>query len=481
MDLQTLNGEFTKAVHLALKRYHRDKELAQHPLTKLTIVEEVRRQHNWPDTPQGRAAALREAFNRALSLVEARDKEQAELLRCRFWRNESVIKMALKRGMAESTFYSYQERALRAFAFALWELEHSACLIVKKRQHHLQRNLPAPTYTKLFGVDDVLTRLREALTSPKGPWVISIEGLGGLGKTSLAHNLASWTASKGNFADIIWETALHQEFPAEIGPALTAERLLETIAVQLNLHALLEEPSYKREAFLYEILKSTPHLIIVDNLETAADCTVLFPKLQEFANPTRFILTSSYSLSRFPCIFCLTLNELKEADAFALIRYESQLKGIPSLVEADENILRQIYHVTGGNPLAIKLVIGQARFLPLERVIKQLREAGGEQYRGLYQSIYRHSWGLLSEDARKILLAMPSFVFSGASWENLQAVTDLKGERLDAAIEELVEMSLLQVNSFTEKRYSIHRLTYTFIMADLVGDWDGAEAAGKRK
>lgn len=463
MDLQTLNGEFVKAVHLALRWYHRDKDLADHPLTRLTVVEEIRRQHEWSDTPHGRAAALREALSEALSLVEAKDKEQAELLRSRFWRGESAVQMAWKMGMAESTLYIYQEKAIRSFVLALWELERTARFRAKERQHHLQRNLPVPSYTRLFGVDDVLTRLQEVLTNPEGPWLISIEGLRGLGKTSLAHSLASWAALTGEFADIAWTTVSKTTF--------TWETFVETVATQLEFSELLEKPPLERETAFYALLKSLPYLIIIDDLETSADCITLIPKLRRLAGPSWFILTSCYNLSGFPYVFCFTLKELKEADAFALIRYESHLKGIFSLAEADATTLRQIYAVTGGNPLAIKLVISQARFLPLERVIRQMQEAIGQLYRGFYRLIYEHSWSLLSDDAKKILLTMPSLPPDGVSWEHVQAATGLEEENLNVAIEELVGMSLLQVNSSAEKRYSIHRLTCTFIKTRLPEEW----------
>lgn len=463
MDLQALDGEFIKTVHLALKRYHRDKELADHPLTRLTLVEEIRRQHEWSNTPHGRAAALREALSEALSLMEAKDKEQAEFLRSRFWRGESAVQMAWKRGMAESTLYIYQEKAIRSFALALWELERIARFKVKERQHYLQRNLPVPSYTRLFGVDDVLTQLQEVLTNPEGPWLISIEGLKGLGKTSLAHNLASWAALTGSFADIAWATASK--------PVFTWEIFEETVATQLKFSDLLQKPPSDREPAFYALLKSLPYLIIIDDLETSADCIALLPRLRKLASPSRFILTNCYSLSGFPYVFCLTLNELKEADAFALIRYESQLKGVFSLAEADVTTLRQIYAVTGGNPLAIKLVVSRARFLPLERVIRQLREATGQLYRGFYRLIYGHSWNVLSNDAKKILLTMPYLPPDGVSWEYMQTATGLEEENLNIAIEELVVMSLLQVNSSAEKRYSIHRLTCTFIRTGLPEEW----------
>ncbi len=475
----SLDSEFIRAVHLALKRYNRARELAQHPLTTLAVVEELRHQRELSNTPQGRAAALREAFDRALNLLEEMDKEQAELLRNRFWRGESVVKMALERGMAESTFYCHQEKAIQAFAFALWELERIARLKARGRQQYLQRNLPAPTYSRLFGVDEALARLQEALTRPEGPWLISIEGLGGLGKTALVHSLASWAASTGEFADIVWETVPHPEFStwdgiiekANSGHAFDPGTLLDSIAAQIDFPELLDKPSLERERSISAVLKSRPYLVVVDDFGFAANFSALIPRLRELANPTRFLLTSHRSLCQFPYVFCLTLKELEEKDAFAFMRYESQHRGILQLAEADEAAFHRIYAVTGGNPLAIKLVVSQARHLPLERILRQLQGASGRPYRDLYRFVYQRSWELLSEKARKTLLVMPTLVPGEASWEKLQAVTGLDEESLNSAIRELMESSLLYMSNSVEGRYAIHRLTYTFIAANIMAEW----------
>ncbi len=292
-----------------------------------------------------------------------------------------------------------------------------------------------------------------------------------------------WAAEQADVADILWVTAQRHRFvtwrgivaPAETDPALTFESLLDDLAAQLDHATLLHEPPDRKEAHLRALLKERPYLVVVDNLETAADHQGLVPRLWELAGPTRFLLTSRYSLGQHAGVFCLTLDELSEADSIALMRHEARHRGVPSLTEADDATLHRIYETTGGNPLAIKLVVGQARSLPLDRVLARLREAAGRQYEDLYRFIYWRSWEMLSEDARRVLLAMPALAPSGAYWENLQAATGLPDQRLDAAIERLVEMSLLQVGGGSETRYTIHQLTYTFILSELLGRWDRSD------
>ena len=61
----------------------------------------------------------------------------------------------------------------------------------------LEQRLPAATYTELFGLDTHLAELGEELLAPHAPWLVSVEGLGGSGKTALAHQLIQKLAQRG--------------------------------------------------------------------------------------------------------------------------------------------------------------------------------------------------------------------------------------------------------------------------------------------
>ena len=131
-----------------------------------------------------------------------------------------------------------------------------------------------------------------------------------------------------------------------------------------------------------------------------------------------------------------------------------------------------IYLVTGGNPLAIKLVIGQATSRPLSQVLEHLVQAKGDTEQ-LYRFIYQASWDMLSRPAKQVLLNMPHLTVRGGPWEAVAAVSGLKGEALVRAVDELVALSLLDAGGGIEKRYSIHQLTRNFVLSDLLGMANG--------
>lgn len=78
------------------------------------------------------------------------------------------------------------------------------------RAQRLRRHLPPPDYAQLFGGEPLLRQLTSLLQQEKGPRMISVEGLGGIGKTALARTLAGRLADIGNLEGIAWISARHE-------------------------------------------------------------------------------------------------------------------------------------------------------------------------------------------------------------------------------------------------------------------------------
>ena len=84
-----------------------------------------------------------------------------------------------------------------------------------------------------------MATLQEQLTSAGPPWLIAIEGIGGIGKTSLADMLARRLLGDATWHDFAWVTARQQSFnsggaiKAIEQPALTTDALVEELVQQL--------------------------------------------------------------------------------------------------------------------------------------------------------------------------------------------------------------------------------------------------------
>jgi len=326
---------------------------------------------------------------------------------------------------------------------------------------------------RLFGISQKQQQLRLILEQADAPWLIALDGIGGIGKTSLAVALAREIMSTGRFCDTAWVSAKQEEFLPQIGlgpthyPALDTGSLLDSLLEQLDSSLSLARSPEEKKVRLAGILKKQPYLIVIDNLETVAEYETLLPLLRQLANPTKFLLTSRHSLHACVDVFCFSLRELDQADTFALLRYEAETRGVTTLMDASQDHLARIYEVVGGNPLALKLVVGQLYVLPLSHVLENLKEAQGKTIDDLYTYIYRQAWQTLDEISREVLLVMP--LAQGGTFAQITAVSKLCVDQLDQALESLVKLSLVEVGGDIEQhRYRIHRLTEAFLLKEVV-------------
>jgi hypothetical protein len=467
--------QFLSDLRTALRRWHKP-ALGDTPLAlRLTSV----KQHQAADPRLSRSAALRETVRAGLARLRAEGSTaHANLLEQRYLQEQSVYLLQGTYHLSERSLYYRLDEALRSLAHALWSAEQvgselavpsSSSIRIPANQWRA-RHLPAPTYTRLFGVDRMLALLLDGLNDPVGHWLISLDGMGGLGKTALAREVVGRLAGTERFADIAWLTVKPEAYyPQHVSrpeqTVLSCDEVLDAIACQLDDLDVQSLTSAAKRDQVHTLLHTHPYLVVVDNLEVIVDCGGVPDLLWELANPSKFLLTSRYRINPDTCpSSVLTVHELADLDSLAFIRHEGQLRGLQELEEAGDDVLHSILAVTGGNPLAIKLVVGQLVNLPLSRVLATLQSAQPASD-PLYNYLYCTTWDLLSATAQRLLLHMALVPASGGTWEDLAAVTSLPEPELAAAIGELATCSLLQVAGLEEKTYSIHPLTRHFVVS----------------
>jgi hypothetical protein len=249
-------------------------------------------------------------------------------------------------------------------------------------------------------------------------------------------------------------------------PALTMQALSEELCTQLLDERIVPTPGTPRNlvTLLRGVLKARPHLIVVDNLETVTDIEALVTALRELAAPSKFLLTSRESLFTQPDIYHYAVPELAPADSLALIRQEAQGRNLASLHQALDAELLPIVEIAGGNPLALRLIVGQTYIYPLPIVLENLAKARGSQIENLYTYIYRQAWQRLDETSRRVLLAMPLATAAGVELEHLVEISELSTEGVIRSLNDLVKINLVDVRGdLYQRRYTIHNLTRTFL------------------
>ena len=471
MSPATDEDTLDRLVQAACRHWHDD--LHADGLLDSFLLYQAARQHGAVPPRQANAAVLRQA----LEWLAGQRPDDAALLEARYIENRPVDKVATQFNFAESTIYLKQSQAVKRLAAALATLEADAR---RRRLLLLDERISVPGSRAFVGIQPQVDALCAQLLAPAAPWILSIEGIGGIGKTSLVAAVMRQCAGDIHFADFGWVSAKPLMLDPGGGalhaldrPALTADAMVSELLVQLapqESAGLLAFPE-RALAFLRERLKRAPHLVVVDNLETVADLEALIPTLRALAAPTKFLLTSRKRLIDESGIYLYAMPELGEPDALALVRQEAQQRNLPAVAGAPDDTLRRIYVAVGGNPLALLLVVGLTHVHGLDLVLRNLRDARGQSVENLYGFVYRQAWEALDEFHREVLLAMPLASPRGESLAFIASICDRPAPPVADALQWLNELNLVTVSGgLHERRYAIHSLTRSFLQ-EQVARW----------
>ncbi len=321
-----------------------------------------------------------------------------------------------------------------------------------------------PPRGEFIGREKEKVRVREALASR---WPLTcIDGIGGIGKTALALEVAGecLRASKGEvpangmptFDGFVWTTAKDRE--------LTLNDVLDAVARTLDYPGIAQQPLEEKQESVRKLLQSKRYLLIVDNFETVKDDAVR-DFLLRLPEPSKALITSREQKLRQA--WAVSLKGLEQTEALTLIRSEGRRLGLVSLEKGEERVLLRLHKATGGAPLAIKWAVGQIKQKgqSLDTVLAALHEAKGD----IFEEVFARSWSLLSEEARCVLMVMPIFAAS-ASRAAIEAASDVHHYALDEGLGQLVEMWLVEATDALDaakRRYNIHPLTRSFARARL--------------
>ncbi|MCO6452687.1 MAG: hypothetical protein J5I90_18035 [Caldilineales bacterium] len=438
-------------------------------LGKMQLVRQAARQRDLSSL-QAVARILVEGIDELAS----RKPEQAQILRLRFLDGLAMHVVANRINRSEPAAYKLQRKALRSLTDIIYRQE----LALKAgRNEAIFARLGAPEYDRLFGIDELLSNVMELVQSPSQPWLILLEGIGGIGKTSLADALVRKAVVAGVVEHVGWVTARRQIFrlsgriDAAKTPTLTTAALVENLANQILRDTPLPVPFTVEQVLplLRQRLNEEPHLIVVDNLETVVDLETLLPALRLLARHSKILLTSRRSLLAEAHLYHCQIPELSPESAFALLRHEAQLRNVHALAAADDDALHAIYATVGGNPLALRLVAGQTLVHDLPSILVALTNARGESASQLYNFIYRNAWDSLDEIAQRTLLVMPLAPPQGLVFPLLAQTSGLAESELYDALDRLVRLNLIDRRGDLENgRYSIHPLTQSFLQEQVL-------------
>lgn len=452
-----------KTLRSALDNWH-GKRLTYAPFDRLYLYRKLYR-----DLERSPHFVTNMLLLQAFDEMETMYKDGLTLLKRRYWDEKTIAELAEELHVSVATIHNRQRKAIGQLQRTIVEMEQQAD---RNRRIQLDLRLGPKSNDRLVGNDRHVQTIAEQLRNPNPPWIIALEGLGGIGKTTLARAVIDQLLDEHLFDDVGWVSAKREylehggAITAEDKPALTADALIAALARQLlpDLSALTEQEPQALTSALHTRFKKFPHLIVIDNLETVIDVEALLPTIQGWANPTKFVLTSREGLYTQPNLYHFIVPELDEPSALALLRQEIEQSHLTALAGWSDDALRPIYEVVGGNPLALRLVVAQAHFHNVDSILSHLRKATNRAAENLYIYIYLHAWTRLTQLEQDLLLVMALVDPDGDALRVIAEVGQMAETTVAEGLSQLARLSLIDVRGDGHNRhYSIHGLTRTFL------------------
>lgn len=324
----------------------------------------------------------------------------------------------------------------------------------------IKHNLPGRQTEVFVNRQQEISQLLRWLADDQASHCLSIQGLGGMGKTTLALTAVQQQLHlPSNFTAIIFVSAKQQNLtPLGILPRLRSDRTLRdifnAIAHTLNCSDLLLTDFVEQVERMQRLLTQQRILLIVDNLETIDPQEPIFSFLYDLPATVKVLITSREQ-TPFPAIRLLPLSQ---AEGLELIHYQAQFKGLSLNSEASLSLYQQ----TGGVPAAIVYAMGQlAAGQSLHQSADCLTQPTSEFAQFYFQDSIARLRGQL---AHRLLLTLAVFS-KPVMAETINQVSGCYD--LQVVISGLAHLQRLSLIEQWQGRYDMLPLTRGFVLADL--------------
>lgn len=422
-----------------------------------------------PESKNDAQIQIREDFSRS--------NERLESFSALYYRYYSQIDFSVE-DLAKTANVVPQQfrRRLNSGLFALVSELRKLEIVANQKAHKPDLNIPLPEYSTLVGADRLLEKLAGIDASLKPGQILSVEGMGGIGKTALVHAYVNQDSVNQAYFEVLWVSA-RQPVKGFWQPQLledehnfTLDDVTSRLAHQLGLSYLVEKPLEDRLKGIQAATTMQKYLLVVDNLETIADYVELVPALARYCGQCKIIITTRESLREFPFVTVFQVPELTQSYASQLVQEEVRRRGGTPLISEPD--LEDLFRTVGGLPLALKLIAAQMQLNPVAEIINEFKKAerGKES---IYRFLYWKIWNSLTNTSRRLLFTFLTADPEGEDSKFLGIMSGLAPDYFAQSFFELDEFSLIETNWVHETaKYRIHRLTSTFLQTDVLKTWD---------
>lgn len=457
-----------------LRDIHSPTILGKSSLSDIQLVKRELLGKKLEDTPYNRGLVLIEVLNRAIENLKPRgDKTYSELewryyssLQLRYIDGLGRTETAKELGLSLPHYDRIHRGSIDVLIQVLRDFEKEALTKIQNTGSTKTNLLRRPI--NFVGRQNEVERIIEALCVGHRQWLVIILGPGGIGKTTLANEVAHRLRESNEFEAYIWADARtevmrggnRRQKQQEIG---SLDQLFHLVGEGIGINLSRQTEVERRNAAI-EILHKNRCLLIIDNFEALEDqsdfCHFLDADVPE---PSKVIITTRHDTvegGRIVKLNGLSLEEMKQL-LFSIVGEQN----IQLLMQPDEHLLDLIWRATDGSPLALEWFVGQVKIFgitPNELAEEMLFNQTGRDEE-LLEFCFGRSYSELSQNDRLILSYMPFFISSlGVSVPTLKSLTNLDSQKFSNSISLLRRLSL--ITDIMPGRYSTNDLTTRFIV-----------------
>ena len=328
-------------------------------------------------------------------------------------------------------------------------------------------SLPRRPY--FVGREEEIKTILQSLQPNSRTFIIGIEGIGGMGKSTLAIEVSHRCIENDLFEAVIWISAqesiltLHGIEPV-IPEAKTLSDILITIGSNLGNPTIGNLSIQEQIRRAYNLLARRTTLLVLDNFESLSknEQRDILDFLRRSPITLKVIITSRERVSEGHVI---RLQGLSFEESNALLEWDAQQKNIHLTQEQSKYLV----DLTGGLPLALLWVQGQIAVLGYS-VTQVLDKLSLDADIPILQYCFNHSWNLLGQSDAKKLLFILALQPDPVSRDALQEIAGiLTKERFGNEISQLLQLSLID-HEHDKDYFSILPLTRRFVRTQFISD-----------
>ncbi|KAG2298074.1 hypothetical protein Bca4012_009284 [Brassica carinata] len=229
---------------------------------------------------------------------------------------------------------------------------------IQERQREMRHTFPSDNESDLVGLEEKVKKLVGYLVEEESVQVVSICGMGGIGKTTLARQVFSHEMVKKHFDGVVW-VCVSQQFTRKY----VWQTIFQRFCSNHDEHRGSDMTEYELQDKLFRLLETSKPLIILDDMWREED----WDNIKHVFPPTKgwkILFTSrneNVALRADPDCLTFKLKCLTPKESWTLFRRIAFPRKNTSEFKVDVDMLemgkKMIKHC-GGLPLAIKVLGG---------------------------------------------------------------------------------------------------------------------------